>query len=291
MRDWPPIIEPDLLARLALSDDDFYALTDEISKGWGHREYEPAFLERALGYPWERPAGSYLLRNDEVEVLADLDPDERESVVSAFTADRHPILAFGGNGSPSYLTAKFGHFPAEDDRDALVLTGYLSDHDVGAAASITPMGNMAGTLFFSPGTAVRASMVWCTTAQITQLTWSEVPYHLGRLDEASFEMDEADVEVDQVFAYISRFGAFCVDGEPIALAAVPAKNRTNRAFVQEDLLDFVAPQLVGPGAKAEDVVRAVFEDMAGVVWTSAKELRPNSRQLESAWTPLPANST
>lgn len=61
-------------------------------------------------------------------------------------------------------------------------------------------------------------MIGDVDAQVTQLTWSEVPYMLGRLDDAIFTMDETDLEVENIFAYINRFGAFCVDDDPIALA-------------------------------------------------------------------------
>lgn len=290
VREWPPIVEPELLARLALDDDEFYAAARKISELWGRREYTPALLERALGYPWERPTGSYLLRGDRVELLSDVAPGERESTVEAFTTDRHPILSFGGNGAPEWLTTKFAHFWEEENKEVLVLAGELHDVDVGAAASVSPLGYMPGTLFASPGTAVRAAMVWCTTAQLTQLTWSEVPYQLGRLEDAGFVMDEADVEVEQVFAYVSRFGAFCVDEEPIALAAVPARNRTATELTQEELLDLVAPRLLRPGASAEDLVRATWEDMAAVIARASEVVWPCSQPLRSRWTPFPASA-
>lgn len=288
MREWPPITEPDLLERLALSDEEFYAAAHVIAKGWGQRDYEPAALEKALSYPYDRPTSSYLLRDDSVDLLAETSPSERKELVKTFTADRHPILAFGGNAAPTWLTTKFAHFPDPEDRTVLVLAGELHDVDVGASASPSPFGNMPGTLFASPGTAVRAAMVWCTTTQLTQLTWSEVPYRLGRLEEAVFVMDEANISVEQVFAYVSRYGAFCVDGEPIALGAIPAARRTARAFTQEELLDLVAPRLIGPEAAAEDLVRAVYEDMAGVIARAAETVWPCSQQLQSRWTPFPA---
>jgi len=49
----------------------------------------------------ERPTGSYLLREDRVDLLSDAEPSERESIVETFTKDRHPILSFGGNAAPS----------------------------------------------------------------------------------------------------------------------------------------------------------------------------------------------
>jgi hypothetical protein len=86
------------------------------------------------------------------------------------------------------LTQKFAHFPDEVDRTALILIGELHDFDVGAAASLAPFGYMPATLFASPGTVVRAAIVWATAAQVTQLTWSEIPYRFGRLDDAHFAM-------------------------------------------------------------------------------------------------------
>jgi hypothetical protein len=288
MRDWPPIDEPELLARLALDDDEFFAAAHKLAAAWGPREYKPELLEKALGYPWDRPKSSYLLRNGEVTLLSELDPAQQGSTVAALTAGRHPILAFGGNAAPSWLTTKFGHFPDREDKDVLVLAGELHDIDVGASASPSPIGNMPGTLFASPGTAVRAAMIWCTTRQITQLTWTEIPYLLGRLDDAVFTMEEAGVEVEEVFAYVSRFGAFCVDEAPIALAAVPARNRTATALTQEELLDLVAPRLLDDGARAEDLVRAVWEDLAGVVSRAAETVWPCSQQLQAPWTRYPA---
>jgi len=289
-REWPPIVEPELLARLALDDEELYAAARKISEMWGRRKYTPALLERALGYPWERPTGSYLLREDRVALLSDADASARESIVETFTKDRHPILSFGGNAAPEWLTTKFAHFWEEENKEVLVLTGELHDVDVGASASVSPLGYMPGTLFASPGTAVRAAMVWCTSDQLTQLTWSEMPYQLGRLEDALFVMDEADVEVEQVFAYVSRFGAFCVDERPIALEAVPAKSRTATELTQEALLDLVAPRLLQPEARAEDLVRAVWEDMAAAMTRASEAVWPCSQPLRSRWTPFPASS-
>ena len=50
-----------------------------------------------------------------------------------------------------------------------MLTGWLEDFDVGPAASLAPTGYMPATLFASPGTRVRAGIVWATAAQVTQL--------------------------------------------------------------------------------------------------------------------------
>jgi hypothetical protein len=221
-------------------------------------------------------------------VLVDLHPAEREQVIREFARGRHPILAFGSNAAPAALEIKFGHFPDDADRDVLVLTGALHDLDVGPAATITVYGSMPAALFSSPGTAVRAALLWATPAQLTQLTWSELSYKLGRLDAARFEVDEARVEVEHVLGYVNRFGALHPDGEPVALAAVPATGRRVAAFTQEELLARFAPLLLGPGADAADLVRAIFEDMGAVVARASEHIWPLGRQLApELWTPYP----
>jgi hypothetical protein len=282
VRDWPPITDPELLERLSLEDEPFIAYVHRLWGGVGAPEFSPGAVERALAYPWERPEGaSYVLRGDVVELLDDGDP-------SAFTQDRHPLLAYGGNAAPSWLTAKFAHFPDEADRTVLVLAGELYDFDVGAAASLAPFGYMPATLFASPGTTVRASIVWATAAQVTQLTWSEIPYRLVRLDDAHFQANEADVAVDEIFAYVHRLGTFCIDSSPVALAAVPATNRTAPALTQQELLDVAAGLLIGPDARAADLVGEIFGDMAGVVVRASETIWPRSQQLQSRCTPFPS---
>jgi hypothetical protein len=219
VRDWPPITEPELLERLALDDAQFIAFIRKLWNALGPREFQPSVLEWSLGYPWERPAASYILRGEEIQLLDDIDPAKREAAVRAFTEDRHPLLSFGGNAAPSWLTTKFAHFPEETDREVLVLAGELHDFDVGPAASLAPTGYMPATLFASPGTAVRAAIVWGTATALTQ----------------------------------------------------------------KELLDVAARMVIGSDAVAEDLVRAIFEDMAGVTERASETV------LRSSWTPYPVS--
>ena len=287
VREWPPIAEPELLERLAFDNEQFLAYIHNLAAAWGRREFQPELFERALAYPWGRPAGSYLLRDSDFELFRDLDRAKRESIAKDFTRDRYPILSIGGNGAPEWLTTKFAHFPNQEDRSVLVLTGDLHGLDVGAAAELTPLGYMPANLFASPGTAVRAAVIWATADQVTQLTWSEVSYSLGRLDEARFVVDETDLQVEEVFAYVNRFGTFCVDGAPVALAAVPATGRTANALTQEELLDRVARLVIGADARAEDLVRAIFDDKADITVREAETVWPSAQQLQMRWTSLP----
>ncbi len=288
MRDWPPIHDPSVLAWLALDDEAWRAALWERVRGFGPRTYDAAALERAFGYPWERPAGSFVLRDGELEQVEDMQPAERRAVVSAFAGDRHPLVAFGANGAPARLQERFASFEDPADRAVLVLTGMLHGVDVGAQASPTAFGSMPGALFASPGTAVRAAVLWLTPPQLAELTRWELGYRLGRLDRARFVADEAGAAVDDVFAYVSRIGALRLDGEPVALAAIPATGRCARAMTQEQLLDALATLAIGPSARAADLVRMCFEDMPAFGQRIAPLTWPTAVRLaDDQWTPYP----
>ncbi|HEX6456387.1 MAG TPA: hypothetical protein VF009_07700 [Solirubrobacterales bacterium] len=289
MPEWPPISEPELLARLALPDEEFKEWVAELARSLPAREFEPAMLERALGYPWERPAGSYEWRDGAVRPFAGLEEPEREELIKRYASGggpRLPLLAIGSNAAPEVLQRKFGHFPPGEERAVLALSGHLHEFDIGAAAQPTIYGSMSATPFESPGTAVAATVLWVTPAQFTQLTWSEMTYHLGRL-HTRFEIADAEMGFDDVLVFASRFGTFNVEGEPAALAAVPARDRSARAFTQRELLDHVAALALGPDADAETLLRAICEDLPGLLPKVAATVRRHGVPLRSErWVPF-----
>ena len=257
MAGWPAISEPELLARLAMLDEEFVPLALSWAQAVGPREFSDQIYERALGYPWARPAESYLLTGKQVQSLEDVPADVREDILSGSGAggvERYPLLTFGSNGSPETLALKFGDL-SEQERRVLVVAGDLYDLDVGVAAMPTFYGSLPATIFPSPGTAVRASVLWVTAAQLVALTWSEISYRLGRLDGVRFEPDKAEAPpVESVFAFASRWGAHCVDGNTVAMQAVPAVERFAPALTQEELLDQVAQLFLGYTVRARDLV-------------------------------------
>lgn len=285
---WPPISEPELLARLALPDEEFKEWVAELARSLPVREFDPTMLERALAYPWERPAGSYEWRDGVVLPFADLDEPEREELIERYTSSgpRLPLLAIGSNAAPEVLERKFGHFPPGEERAVLALSGHLHGFDIGAAAQPTIYGSMPATPFESPGTAVAAAVLWVTPAQFTQLTWSELTYRLGRL-HTRFEIADAEIGFDDVLVFASRFGTFCVDGEPAALAAVPARDRSVRAFTQRELLDRAAALALGPESDAETLLRALCEDLPALLSKVAATVRRQGQPLRSErWVPF-----
>jgi hypothetical protein len=290
MPDWPPIEEPELLRRLALGDAEFIELVRGLFEQLPARECDAAAIARALSYPWKRPLGSYLLGGGGLEGFEAMSRGRREAVLDRFTgADggRLPVLAIGSNAAPEALERKFAHFEAERDRAVLALTGRLHGYDVGVAAQPTLYGSLPATPFASPGTAVAAAILWVTPAQFTQLTWSELSYRLGRL-RARFEIDETADELGEVLVFASRFGAFCPDGEPVALAAIPAAGRTAPELSQEQLLDRAATLALGPGAGAETLIRAIFEWPAETAERVAATVHRAALRFDPpGWTPFP----
>jgi hypothetical protein len=286
---WPTIDEPELLDRLAMDDREFDELFLTLAARFPRRVYEPASLKWALGYPWSRPPGSYCLTGVGAELLAEMTAGERDRVLGRFLAEeggRLPLLAIGSNAAPDTLERKFAHFPEQDDCEVLALTGRLHDFDVGAAAQPAMYGSMPATIFPSPGTGVCATVLWVTPNQFTQLTWSELTYRLGRL-RTRFDVDLDGTSFDQVLVFVSRFGAFCVDERPVALAAVPASGRTAEALTQEQLLDAAAALAIGPEAGAESLVRAIFEETSEIAARIASTVRAASLPFASErWTPF-----
>jgi hypothetical protein len=292
MGGWPAIGERELLERLAMSDEEFIALAMGWVQAIGPREFTDQIYERALGYPWARPASSYLLTGEQVGPFDEVPDDVRAEVLSGLAGgnvERYPLLAFGSNGSPETLARKFAHL-AEDDRRLLVTSGNLYDFDVGAAAMPTVYGSLPATIFPSPGTAVRASVLWATTNQLVALTWGEISYRLGRLEPVRFDPDEDESPaVERLFGFASRWGAHCVDGEPVAMQAVPAVGRVAPALTQEQLLDQVARTVLGDTATARDLVTRLLEDFSTIAPTIVPVLRETARPFRSErWTPFPA---
>src|SRR3954451_15086686 len=267
---------------MALSDDAWLPTLRARAAAFHKPPFTEAAYQFGLAYPWDRPAGSYLLRDGEVRSIADVDLEE-------FTADRHPLVTFGANGAPHRLIERFGGFAEAADRDVLVLTGHLHDFDVGANVVPVPYGAVPAILFHSPGTAVRAAVLWLTSLHVETLVFAELGYQLGRLDRAQFEIDEVDLTTDVIFAFIGRTGALRLDGRPVALAAVPARDRTARAMTQEELLAALGDLAFGPGTTPRDMARRCFEDHDWVVrallpLTAPAALRPPA----DSWTPFPS---
>jgi hypothetical protein len=275
-----------------MSNERFFQSLAGLLEAIGTRELDDAHYERAIGYPWERRPGSCLVTDKGVEDLEDLAPQRRDKLIHDYVferVDRVPLLTYGANASPGRLALKLAHLP-ESDHEALILAGDLEGFDVGAVAQPPVFSSMAATLFPSPGTTVRVAVLFLTPAQFTALWWTELTYLVGALTDIVLVSDVVENPIDRVILFISRWGAFCVDGEPIAMAAIPAKNRRAAARTQIEILDTAARMAIGEGACARDLIKASFENPAAFMADHHARFRAAAAPFESEhWTMMPAD--
>lgn len=280
-----PIDDPALVERLTLSHDGFRALMDDFVGALELPPFDDAFYERAIAYPWARPSGSYAFDGEQV---LPLDP----SRAAAIGLDgRLPLLAIGSNGAPQTLVRKLAHLPALD-RGVVVVAGHLHGFDIGPVARMTPYGALPATPFVSPGTAVRASVLWVTPAQLTALTWTEMSYLLGWLSPLAFVPDRSPAEtgtpsLDAALLYVSRWGTLTADdGAPLALDALPAEGRTAAAWTQEALLGRVATAAGAPDARA--LLRQLVDAPRALLRSLEPWMAEHAAPFASdAWHPFP----
>ena len=282
MTAWPPIGPPELRARLAAPDAAFREGMLAMARSIGAREFTEELYEHALAYPWPRPLTSYVLDDGAVR-----DP---AGDLAEHAAGRYPLLAFGSNAAPERLALKFAHLPP-GERRILVVAGDLHGFDVGVSALPAVYGAMPATIVPSPGTAIRASVLWATAEQVTALTWTELSYAFGRLDGVRFAADLADAPATgSVLAYVSRWGAHRVDGEVVAMAGVPARGRRATALTQEELLAGVAREVLGAAAGARELVTWLIEDFHAAAARLAPLLVGRAEPFSHpGWTRYPAH--
>lgn len=194
-------------------------------------------VARALAYPYERPADG-----DDTSPPAD---------VSGRTA----LLAIGANASPSALAAKLaggGEVPSAP--------AWLAGFDVVYSAHFAPYGAIPATLQHSPGTEVDVRMLWVTDRELDALHPTEGNYRFGRLDGIELRLSDGS-RLDAIHAYLSRHGCLRLDGEEVALAAVPARRRRLPALDQRAALERTR-SLLAPDRDLATFVSEHVEDPA-----------------------------
>lgn len=278
-----PITNPKLIRRLQLSEPEFERFACDLAGRIGRREFSAPQFERALAYPWDRPRESYLLSGGDVSVIVDTDRDDLLArALTGMATDGspvYPLLTFGSNGAPAILARKLESLP-EHEREVLVLAGRLNGYDVGFSAHFAIYGSLPATIIPSPGTGVRAALLLVTAAQFEALTWTEFSYTVVSLPGESFAADLQIAGTDELFAFVSRNGNLRVDGQDVAMAAIPATERFSPAIEQSEALS-VAADAVLDGAGSEGLVRRVIEDYAWAVG----DARPRLCDLRNPYRP------
>lgn len=204
-------------------------------------------LDRARGYPYEIPDGSYIWRGGEV---GPFDPEARRG--------RLPVLAVGSNQSPRQLSRKFGgrgEIPVQRAR--------LSDFDIFYSAHITAYGSVPAMLQRSPGAAVTLSLTWLDARQLEVMHATELSaakYEFAVIEDIDLALD-CGAALESVHLYAGVNGHLVHDGDAVALAAVPADGRRLKALNTAEVLEIVRRR-VAPAESPDEFVLKLVDDAA-----------------------------
>jgi len=170
-------------------------------------------VERALAYPFDPPAKSYVFRGG-APVFIDQSAFAPH-LTAAMSAPRHAVIASGSNASPKRLFEKFG-----DGEVIPVLRARIEGLIVTHSAKFTGYGSMPATLHRHPGGSANVFVTLLDDDQLARMDQTEA---LGvEYDRAAITAPiaiETGAQPDDVMAYVSRYGAFAPSGAPAPSAA------------------------------------------------------------------------
>jgi hypothetical protein len=206
-------------------------------------------LARAVGYPYERPAGTFVF-DAGTGTATPVDP------ASLDLTGRHCRLAIGSNASPYRLAQKL-----EGRRGAIpVVPVELRDHDVVYAAMLASYGAVPATLARSPGTTVSVHATLLDDEQLALVDASEGVGRAYRVDEIAAPLVTSPCALPEpVSAYVAIAGPALAGGRPVALTACPATGRSLLALTEREVLTAVAAR---EGLALEPFVTLVITDGA-----------------------------
>ena len=188
---------------------------------------EMTMRERALGYPYEAPEGSFLISGGYCTEL----PSAYEF------ADRVAVLSVGSNRAPAQLYRKFGK-EAEIPVTAVNIHGC----DIVHVANLAPYGAVPCSAFPSEGAITPLNIAWLDEAQLAIMHQTEslgVAYEFVEWD-CHFVEHLHPQPIARLFGYASLKGALKVDDDaPYALDAIATQNRQLKSCSQEQALSHV----------------------------------------------------
>lgn len=183
-------------------------------------------VDRALGYPYDIPIHSYLIRNGTAHPW-----DERYPL-----SGRTPVLACGSNQSPTQLARKFPF------GDVPVMAGWLNDYDSVYSAHFTTYGSIAATYHHGPGLRSRQMITWLDEAQLKTMHETEalgVNYDFVTFQNIVFTSD-CTQHITKAHAYQSIRGPLKINALPVGLQAIDCKNapypRLNQKALQNRIM-------------------------------------------------------
>jgi hypothetical protein len=185
-------------------------------------------VRRALAYPYDPPAGSFVQIGGRTLPV----PPEEIDVDG-----RRALLAYGANASPEALTRKLVALPPEP---IPVLRVSLSGWDVVYSAHVTRYGAVPAAVVASPGTVASVHLVFPNDQQLAALGATEGQnYRFEQLADFTAELEIGGEGPREIDAFISVHGPLLLDGSPVALAAIPARDRLYPELTTPEMIDRV----------------------------------------------------
>jgi hypothetical protein len=210
------------------------------------RPDDEELVRRALAYPYDPPAGSFVQIGDRTLPV----PPEEIDV-----AGRRALLAYGANASPEALTRKLAHLPP---KPIAVLRVALRGWDVVYSAHVTRYGSVPAAVVASPGTVANVHLVFPSDAQLEAIAATEGEnYRLEQLADFSATYEIGGEGPREIDAFISVHGPVLVDGTPVALAAIPAVDRVFPESTTPEMIDRVRAALTPDLTLPESILHHV----------------------------------
>ncbi|MEH6629988.1 MAG: hypothetical protein V7776_04145 [Halopseudomonas aestusnigri] len=204
---------------------------------WELPRDQSARLRIAKGYPFAAPNSSYLFVDGEAEPFSDIQK------YGILLNERKAVIAHGSNRAPEQLARKFASHSS--GKEPIPVTAiWLSDHDVVYSAHVARYGSVAAELIYSPGTEVQIFLTWLTEAQLKRMHETELPgghYSYGHISSNWVSADGLELPRDPLglAVYRSSIGMLNCNGSPVAISALPTRNRSYLAWSQEQILSYI----------------------------------------------------
>jgi hypothetical protein len=189
-------------------------------------------VRRALAYPYEPPAGSFVQVGDRTLPVppTEIDIDGRRA-----------LLAYGANAAPEALTRKLAALPPDP---IAVLRVSLTGWDVVYSAHVTRYGAVPAAVVPSPGTVASVHLVFPSDEQLAAIAATEgANYELEQLVDFTAEYEIGGEGPREIAAFVSAHGPLLLDGLPVALAAVPARDRAFPELTTPEMIERVRAAL------------------------------------------------
>ncbi len=195
---------------------------------------------RALSYPFGPPEHAYVFVAGEQRPF---DPRRDAEVLRG----RRPVLAVGSNAAPKRLAEKFGPTLTGPDAVTPVTTAVAEGHVVAHSAKFAGYASIPATLHPWAGARAQVHATWLTRTQLAIMDETEtlgVAYDRVEIAAALCPAGAA-VSVDIVVeAYVSRAGAFGVDGRPAVSAAARVTGARDLPILDQTAIQIKAMTLL-----------------------------------------------